>query len=327
MRGADVALLTNPLRTSVLSIQVRQGCAALETGIVDLEIDCRAGEEPLHSRPPLQVEMIADGLTMIVLVNHLKSKRGGAEETAAWRMAQASHLNEIVGDILRARPRSEVIALGDFNDYGGSAVRDVLIDRGHLVDGLATVPSEERYSYIFDGISQLIDWIVVSPGLANRMIQAGIWHGNADFPIQLGQSADPVTLAYRSSDHDVPYIIVATDAMVTPSPAVRSWETPEPLSSEQASETGGVATGQDVRRGDEKGRAVEALSTAVALADVPVIDPTVSGGKTMSETVADADGPSDRNSTWPLALLGVAILLLLGAAVWVSMVAFRRRGG
>ncbi|KPK08859.1 MAG: hypothetical protein AMJ56_11275 [Anaerolineae bacterium SG8_19] len=50
------------------------------------------------------------------------------------------------------------------------------------------VPESERYSYIFDGASQLVDWILVTPWLKDRIVSANIFHINADYPYQLGLS-------------------------------------------------------------------------------------------------------------------------------------------
>lgn len=221
-RGADVALLSNPTRAAVLGVEIRQTCTALETDISDPDLDCPPDQAPLHGRPPLQVELLADGQPLFVLVNHFKSKRGGAEETAAWRLAQAAHLRQVVEELGSSRPEAGVVVLGDFNDYDGSEVMQVLGGQEVLVDALQPIPADTRYSTIFDGASQLIDWILVSPSLADRVIAAGILHSNADYPVQLGHSADGKTMALRSSDHDVPYIVInsgtAPEATATPRP-------------------------------------------------------------------------------------------------------------
>lgn len=210
VRGADLALLSNPARTSVVSVGQRQACTTLQTGVIDQEFDCPNGQDPLHSRPPLQVEIVADDQSLTLLINHFKSKQDGDEETAAWRLAQANHVSELVQELLSSPTTDHVIVMGDFNDYDGSAIWRSLGGQGVLLDALSSVPAEERYSYIFDGASQLIDWILVSPALSDRVLKAGILHTNADYPVQLGDSADEATLGLRSSDHDVPYIVIRT---------------------------------------------------------------------------------------------------------------------
>ena len=52
------------------------------------------------------------------------------------------------------------------------------------------VPVEDRYSFIFQGFSQTLDHILVSPALA-RGAEVDMVHVSADFPV-----------AERASDHD-----------------------------------------------------------------------------------------------------------------------------
>lgn len=206
-RGSDLALLSDPQRLVVLNISQHQTCSALETGIFDPSIQCPNGEEPLFSRPPLRVEMEYDGKPLIIFINHFKSKREGEQETAPRRLAQAQHLLGLVSATMTLDMDAAVV-LGDFNDYEKSSVREVLIDSGSLIDGLEEIPAVERYSYIFDGASQLVDWILVTPWLKDRIVYADIFHVNADYPYQLKHSLEEEELHLRSSDHDIPFIVI-----------------------------------------------------------------------------------------------------------------------
>lgn len=58
---------------------------------------------------------------------------------------------------------------------------------------------EERYTFIFDGNSQVLDHILVSPGLLDDVVGADILHFNASYPDVLSSDA---TTPLRSSDHD-----------------------------------------------------------------------------------------------------------------------------
>ena len=207
-RGAETALLSNPEHFIVSRVQLRQGCTDLDTGIVDPEALCLSGQQPLFSRPPLQVEGLIDGQRLTFLINHFKSKRGGVEETAPRRLAQAEYLRLMVEEIQSADPDSKIVVLGDFNDYDGSELMSTLLGEQALVDALQSVPADRRYSYIFDGVSQLIDWIVVSRPLVDYVVGADILHTNADYPFSMAEHGDEASLGYRSSDHDVPYVII-----------------------------------------------------------------------------------------------------------------------
>jgi predicted extracellular nuclease len=318
-RGADVALVSNPERVSVVNVEARQGCTGLETGLVDPNSNCLLGQQPLHSRPPLQVEIVADGQPLIVLVNHFKSKREGAEETAAWRLAQANHLQEIVQSLASADDASPVIVMGDFNDYDGSAVWQALSGQGVLVDGLRGLPDDERYSYIFDGASQLIDWILISPALADRVLAGGIWHGNADYPLQLGRSAAEASLGLRSSDHDVPYIVITTGEAAPPEAQAPVTPTSQAEPDGRPDET--VATGVGASPGPPPGQGSnqDGLPPTAAQPEVQqqVILPTA---------VTGDEGPEAQSGRPIMAIVLATLLLLGGGAVLAAAVIARRRG-
>jgi hypothetical protein len=180
----------------------------LETGVFDPTIQCPNGEEPLFSRPPLLVNVDIDGQSLSIFINHFKSKRGGELETAPRRLAEAQHLLELVSATMTPDKDTAIVVLGDFNDYDKSSVIEVLLESGSLIDGLERVPEVERFSYIFDGASQLVDWILVTPWLKDRIVSANIFHVNADYPYQLGLSLKDDEIHLRSSDHDIPLVVL-----------------------------------------------------------------------------------------------------------------------
>ena len=65
-------------------------------------------------------------------------------------------------------------------------------------DAMTDVERAERYSYIYEGVSQLIDHILATPSLAEHLAWAQSVHVNADYPLPLPETEDP----HRSSDHD-----------------------------------------------------------------------------------------------------------------------------
>lgn len=206
VRGIDVALLSNPQLVEVQALQLRQTCSPLRTGIADPTITCVAGEEPLFSRPPLQVDLLIGGQPVTVLVNHFKSKRGGETETEGERLTQAIYINQMVQE-LSAAGQDNLIVLGDFNDYFNSPPLQKLSESG-LQNALAFIPEAERYSFVFSGASQLIDAIFLSPPLAGRLVTPLILHVNADFPDILGGDTSPENIAHKTTDHDLPFVIL-----------------------------------------------------------------------------------------------------------------------
>ncbi len=207
-RGIDVALLSDPRRATVTAVALRQSCTSLETEVVDSSVVCLPGESPLFSRPPLEVALLLDNKPLTIWVTHFKSKRGGADETAARRLAQARYVRELAAAAIAADPRARLLVLGDINDYDQSPAWLELSRGGMLVDVLQSLPEEERYSYVFDGMGQLIDGIFVSAPLLPDVAMVAIAHTNADYPAGQAGDLSPAGLPFRSSDHDAPLLVL-----------------------------------------------------------------------------------------------------------------------
>jgi hypothetical protein len=134
-----------------------------------------------------------------------------------------------------------LIILGDFNDYEASPPLLAMTDTaegGILTNVLLRVPERERYSYNFGGVAQLLDTILVSAAVDPLIISATILHFNADYPMALQSDTSPEGLPYQVSDHDVPVIVLAHEAVnhppgteETPIPAVEPVPTSTPTSS------------------------------------------------------------------------------------------------
>jgi predicted extracellular nuclease len=153
----------------------------------------------LSSRKPLVGEFVADGERLFVVANHFNSKGGDAPLTAAvqpptrstetQRLLQAAEVRDFVRELVgQSHGKARVIVLGDLNDYPFSPVLQTLTDNGTLLRNLwFSLPPNQRYSYIFDGNSQVLDHILVSPAI--RHVSYGVVHLNAEF-------------AEQASDHD-----------------------------------------------------------------------------------------------------------------------------
>ncbi len=152
-----------------------------------------------NSRKPLAGEFRMRGKKVFVIANHFNSKGGDqplfgrfqppTRSSEEQRHAQAQVVNDFVDQILAADPNANVIVLGDINDFEFSQTVDIL-EGGVLTTLMDTLPKPERYSYDFEGNSQVLDQILVS----NTLL--------ADFPIEY----DPVHVnsefADQASDHD-----------------------------------------------------------------------------------------------------------------------------
>ncbi len=151
------------------------------------------------SRKPLAGEFRMHGKKVFVIASHFASKGGDKPLFGRWqppvrsseikRHAQAQVVNDFVDTILAADANANVIVLGDINDFDFSDTVQIL-EGGVLTTLMATLPQQERYSYDFEGNSQVLDQVLVSNTmLANFPTDYDPVHVNSEFAVQ-------------ASDHD-----------------------------------------------------------------------------------------------------------------------------
>ena len=102
-------------------------------------------------------------------------------------------------DLLAIDDHARVIALGDLNDFDFSETRararaGVDTSDRELVDLWRELPRSERYSYVFEGNAQVLDHILVSPGLLHDgEPDFDSVHINAEFADQASDHDPPIT--------------------------------------------------------------------------------------------------------------------------------------
>ena len=105
-------------------------------------------------------------------------------------------MNGFVRSLLAADRQALVAVVGDLNDVEFSAtVRAVAGTQ--LLDLPATLPVAERYTYVYDGNSQVLDHILVSAAAA-RSYSYDIVHVNAEYADQVSDH-DPQLVRLRLS--------------------------------------------------------------------------------------------------------------------------------
>ena len=107
-----------------------------------------------------------------------------ARDSEVQRHQQAQEVRGFVDQIRAADPRAAVVVLGDLNDFEFSQTADILVGDGYLTDLPRTLPAAERYSYVFEGNSQVLDHILVSAALARELHEYDIVHINSEFADQ-----------------------------------------------------------------------------------------------------------------------------------------------
>jgi predicted extracellular nuclease len=149
------------------------------------------------SRKPLVAQFTYRGHNLFVIDNHLDAKLPDDADFGRYqppvdfseiqRTAQATVIHGFVKDIERADPHADVITLGDLNDQQYSPTFKKLESGGALDDTLAHLPKAQQYDYDFDGDSETLSGLLVSPALDRYLARARPVHINADFA---GQTSD-----------------------------------------------------------------------------------------------------------------------------------------
>jgi predicted extracellular nuclease len=152
----------------------------------------------VDTRKPLAGEFRMRGRKVFVIANHLSSKGGDhplfgrfqppVRSSEVARHAQAQSVNDFVDEILAADPQANVIVLGDINDFEFSETVEIL-EGGVLTSLMNTLPKPERYSYVFEGNSQVLDQILASDNVGHFAVEYDPVHVNSEF-------------ADQASDHD-----------------------------------------------------------------------------------------------------------------------------
>lgn len=166
-----------------------------------------ADEAWKNSRKPLAGEFVFRGRSVFVIANHFNSKGGDQGLTAQYqppsrssetqRHQQATLVNAFVKDILDTQKNADVITLGDINDFEFSQTTKLLEGRGELWSAIKSLPRSERYSYVYQGNSQVLDQILISPSIRRDCdFEYDSVHVNAEFHDQISDH-DPQILRFR----------------------------------------------------------------------------------------------------------------------------------
>ncbi|WP_080843911.1 chitobiase/beta-hexosaminidase C-terminal domain-containing protein [Cytobacillus gottheilii] len=190
-----VTLTEAPKGTATEAVAYEDGKLTANPGRIDPENEAFA-----ESRKSLAAQFEFNGENVIVIANHFNSKGGDFPlfgkvqppvlTSEIQRMNIANVVNGFVGDIHEQNPDANVVLVGDFNDFEFSNPIQAL--KGDVLTNMIDkVPAEERYTYTYQGNSQVLDHIFVSNNLAEKTV-VDIAHINSGFMEEHG----------RASDHD-----------------------------------------------------------------------------------------------------------------------------
>jgi predicted extracellular nuclease len=162
-----------------------------------------------ESRDPLEAVFEFSGRRITAINNHLTSRYGSTPVFGAvqpWvqageaeREAQVRALRAYMSHLVEVDSGAQVVVLGDMNTFETSDDLAIILPGAPplLTDLIARVAQPERYSYIFEGNSQVLDHIFVTRNLAAAAM-ADVVHLNVDFPSERPASDhDPVVAGFR----------------------------------------------------------------------------------------------------------------------------------
>jgi len=167
----------------------------------------------VHDRPPYRLDVRIGGQKMVFLCVHIRSLNDIEDaRVQAKRKAQAESINSMARGI--AAEGLPFAILGDFNSFpfddGYSDMLAMIGDGLNLTSINPLLKNGDDHSYVFNGATQALDHILVSPAMRQWLTRAAYAGANSDFP----ESARAVaTSPLRVSDHDAAVAWFRTDPL------------------------------------------------------------------------------------------------------------------
>ncbi len=156
------------------------------------------GGDQRFGRDLLRVELLPDGGDSFeVWVVHLKSNSGGKELNEPIRLGECQEVHRLIARRLKQDPDVSLILCGDFNDeFKSRTLRTILGDPPILRTTFDDLPESDRITYNKDPYRSMIDFILCSPAMAERMLPGSfqIRQGSED---ESGSDHNPISARFR----------------------------------------------------------------------------------------------------------------------------------
>ncbi|WP_353048256.1 DUF6359 domain-containing protein [Planococcus sp. ISL-110] len=228
-----VGYLYNPERVTLS--EGTKGTATEDNSWIDGELALNPGRvQPIampNTRKPIAAQFEFQGEQVVVIGAHLNSKGGdqplfGQNQppvlgSEAERIELAKAINGFIEKGLEQDPDLNVVVAGDMNDFEFTPAMKAL--KGDiLTNKVEDVPLDDRYSYYYQGNSQVLDHLLVTNNLAART-ELDMVHINAMFMEQHGRASDHdpllAQLAFKAEkvpEKDLPFTDVKETAWSFP---------------------------------------------------------------------------------------------------------------
>jgi uncharacterized protein (TIGR03437 family) len=183
--GIDVGVLVRRDRVRVQSFAQEGKGTRIDTNDV------------LNDRPPVILRASVGNVPIVVVVNHLRSLINAESPVVARKRRMQA---EFLSSLLHRERGENLISVGDYNMTQFDQLMSIITSSG-LLNLTDTLRPNESYTYVFEGVTQTLDHMLLSPAMQNFLTRYQVAHINADFPQTARNNTEAM---YRISDHDVP---------------------------------------------------------------------------------------------------------------------------
>lgn len=104
--------------------------------------------------------------TIIGMVNHWPSRRGGESESDIFRLEAAKTARAFIDSLLKVNPDYKIVAMGDLNDYPTNAAPMLVAEK--LPEQITKASGSFGGSYNYKSEWDVLDHIMASPGLMKK---------------------------------------------------------------------------------------------------------------------------------------------------------------
>ncbi len=145
-RGIDVALAYDP---TILTI--------VKSGFIRFKL-----ENPEHpnTRDILWSKFTLKSDTIVAIVNHWPSRRGGQVESEPNRINAAANASAFIDSLMKASPKTKIVFMGDLNDYPDNMAPKLIAER--LTPMITKSSGKYAGSYNYRGEWDVLDHILIS---------------------------------------------------------------------------------------------------------------------------------------------------------------------
>lgn len=146
LRGVDVALIYNPKHLTLV-----------KDGFIRYEIE---NPNTPYTRDILWAKFTNKKDTIVAMVNHWPSRRGGQEQSEVNRLIAAKAATQFIDSIKKVSPNTQLIFMGDLNDYPEDKAPKMVAER--LKPMITSTSGKFGGSYNYNGEWGILDHIMVS---------------------------------------------------------------------------------------------------------------------------------------------------------------------